>query len=48
MTLRYGNALDSLFHRAVVITEGDRDSHFFVRRLMRFMRAYTRSLPHTT
>ncbi|ESV61588.1 AAA domain protein [Mycobacteroides abscessus MAB_091912_2446] len=29
VTLRYGNALDSLFHRAVVITEGDRDSHFF-------------------
>ncbi|MGV0808560.1 AAA family ATPase [Mycolicibacterium setense] len=29
VTLRYGNALDSMFHRAVIITEGDRDSHFF-------------------
>jgi hypothetical protein len=29
VTLRYGNALDSLFHRAVIITESDRDSHFY-------------------
>lgn len=29
VTLRYGNALDSLFHRAVIVTEGDRDSHFY-------------------
>lgn len=29
VTLRYGNALESLFHRAVIITEGDRDSHFY-------------------
>lgn len=27
--LRYGNALDGLFHSAVVVTEGDRDSQFY-------------------
>lgn len=27
--LRYGNALDSLFHHAVIICEADRDSHFY-------------------
>ncbi|SON61356.1 hypothetical protein MSIMFI_02861 [Mycobacterium simulans] len=29
VTLRYGNALDSLFHRAVIIAEADRDAHFY-------------------
>lgn len=29
VTLRYGDALDGLFHAAVVLTEGDRDSHFY-------------------
>jgi hypothetical protein len=29
VTLRYGDALDGLFHRAVIITESDRDSHFY-------------------
>jgi ABC-type cobalamin/Fe3+-siderophores transport system ATPase subunit len=28
-TLRYGNALDGLFHRAVIVTENDRDSQFY-------------------
>lgn len=27
--LRYGNALDGLFHSAVIVTEGDRDSRFY-------------------
>jgi hypothetical protein len=27
--LRYGNALDGLFHTAVIVTEADRDSHFY-------------------
>jgi energy-coupling factor transporter ATP-binding protein EcfA2 len=29
VTLRYGDALDGLFHRAVIVTESDRDSRFF-------------------
>ena len=29
VTLRYGDALDGLFHSAVIITESDRDSHFY-------------------
>jgi energy-coupling factor transporter ATP-binding protein EcfA2 len=29
VTLRYGDALDGLFHRAVVVTESDRDSRFY-------------------
>ena len=29
-TLRYGNALDGLFHDAVIVTESDRDSQFYV------------------
>lgn len=29
VTLRYGDALDGLFHAAVVLTEADRDSHFY-------------------
>lgn len=29
VTLRYGDALNGLFHRAVIITEGDRDSRFY-------------------
>ncbi|RFZ63011.1 hypothetical protein DE4576_04950 [Mycobacterium marinum] len=29
ITLRYGDTLDGLFHSAVIITEGDRDSHFY-------------------
>ncbi|MGY4646530.1 AAA family ATPase [Mycobacterium sp. URHB0021] len=28
-TLRYGDALNGLFHRAVVVTENDRDSRFY-------------------
>lgn len=27
--LRYSNALDGLFHSAVIVTEADRDSHFY-------------------
>jgi hypothetical protein len=27
--LRYGNALDGLFHSAVIVTEADRDSRFY-------------------
>lgn len=27
--LRYSNALDGLFHAAVIVTEADRDSHFY-------------------
>lgn len=27
--LRYGNALDGLFHSAVIVTEGDQDSQFY-------------------
>ncbi|NKT14676.1 AAA family ATPase [Rhodococcus hoagii] len=27
--LRYSNALDGLFHAAVIVTENDRDSHFY-------------------
>lgn len=29
VTLRYGDALDGLFHSAVIVTESDRDSHFY-------------------
>lgn len=29
VTLRYGDALDGLFHRAVIVTESDRDSSFY-------------------
>ena len=29
VTLRYGNALDGLFHKAVIVTESDRDSRFY-------------------
>lgn len=29
VTLRYGDALNGLFHRAVIVTEGDRDSRFY-------------------
>lgn len=29
VTLRYGDALDGLFHSAVILTEADRDSHFY-------------------
>ncbi|WP_255790628.1 AAA family ATPase [Mycobacteroides abscessus] len=29
ITLRYGDALNGLFHSAVILTEGDRDSHFY-------------------
>lgn len=39
VTLRYGNALDGLFHSAVIVTENDRDSHFYAAAIDAYLEA---------
>ena len=48
VTLRYGDALDGFFHRAVIVTESDRDSRFYHASIDSSKMRRSRSRPPTT